>query len=397
MLLLLCLGSLAFFSLGSRDTGTSDTKLAVFLPTSIGSAESSLSDFEKLHRDLSGASELWRTIPWKTSIQEARSQAAREKKPIYLVSRSGHPLGSVETQGIFDRGLCWSDPEVINVLRTRFVPVAVDQHVHRRRKDPEGQIFAKLTAQVPGKSADGAGQGVYIFDPDGKLVAFSHHSSAEEVKKVLYSTLQKYAPTLDLPKLEEGPLDARYPYDPPAGTLVVDVTAKVLGGYPTTTDPLTLALHRSLGQDHLWITKEEADALAGGTFPDLLKARIARFHLVDDTRGEPTYWQAGEVKQLELTYQQGKLFGQVHLETASGERGYIADMQGIVDVKGGKVVRFDLLARGQCWGAGPYAGAPPPGRFPLAVAFTLVNVKTDADKVGPAAARHYLKGYLRVE
>ena len=36
--------------------------------------------------------ELWKTIPWKTSLLEARALAARQGKPIFLWSMDGHPL-----------------------------------------------------------------------------------------------------------------------------------------------------------------------------------------------------------------------------------------------------------------------------------------------------------------
>ena len=53
-------------------------------------------EFEKLHKQLQPpADELWRTVPWKTSILEARALAAKEKKPLVMRVRSGHPLGCV--------------------------------------------------------------------------------------------------------------------------------------------------------------------------------------------------------------------------------------------------------------------------------------------------------------
>ncbi len=51
-------------------------------------------DFEKLHRELQPPKdELWRSIPWHVSILEAREQAARDKKPIFVWVASGEPLG----------------------------------------------------------------------------------------------------------------------------------------------------------------------------------------------------------------------------------------------------------------------------------------------------------------
>ena len=55
-----------------------------------------LAEFEKLHKELQPAKdELWQTIPWQVSVLEARRLAAREKKPIIMRVRAGHPLGCV--------------------------------------------------------------------------------------------------------------------------------------------------------------------------------------------------------------------------------------------------------------------------------------------------------------
>ena len=55
----------------------------------------SVAEFEKLHKELSCSREPWQEIPWQLSILEARARAAKEKKPVYLLVRSGHPLGCV--------------------------------------------------------------------------------------------------------------------------------------------------------------------------------------------------------------------------------------------------------------------------------------------------------------
>jgi hypothetical protein len=50
-----------------------------------------LADFDKLHRELM-RDELWLTIPWKTSIREARELAVKEKKPIAFWYVQGNVL-----------------------------------------------------------------------------------------------------------------------------------------------------------------------------------------------------------------------------------------------------------------------------------------------------------------
>jgi hypothetical protein len=83
------------------------TALAILLATAAGIAlpnleaagepnekQLSVAEFEKLHRELQPPKdELWRSIPWHVSILEAREQAARDKKPIFVWVASGEPLG----------------------------------------------------------------------------------------------------------------------------------------------------------------------------------------------------------------------------------------------------------------------------------------------------------------
>ncbi len=62
--------------------------LACISPQGISEAE-----FRKLHQELQQPREAWLSIPWKTSLHEAREEAIREKKPIFLWSEAGNPLG----------------------------------------------------------------------------------------------------------------------------------------------------------------------------------------------------------------------------------------------------------------------------------------------------------------
>jgi hypothetical protein len=57
--------------------------------------ELSPAEFDRLHKLLQPREELWQTIPWKLSILEARDEAARTRKPVFMLVRSGHPLGCV--------------------------------------------------------------------------------------------------------------------------------------------------------------------------------------------------------------------------------------------------------------------------------------------------------------
>ena len=279
----------------------------------------------------------------------------------------------------------FSDPEVVELLRTRFIPVAVDNHHIEKQKDPEGDFYRKVARR----------QGEYICTPEGKLLGSTNTHSADHLKGLLRKALKDYQPA-DATPAAAGPADPKYHRTVPEGGMVVKVTTRVLGGYPPSEDKRVKISQESLGRDSLWLEKEDVADLAAGRISDRLRARIARYHLVDNTRGEPPWWRAGEVKKCELSLADGTLQGAVHLESESGDRGFVADLRGVVALKDGRVTRFDLVARGEAWGAGPWNGGQPPGRYPLAVAFTLFDATREADRVLPqGACRGNLDGYFK--
>ncbi len=55
----------------------------------------SQAEFEKLHEELSPERAAWEAVPWQLSLTEACALAAKERKPVYMLVRSGHPLGCV--------------------------------------------------------------------------------------------------------------------------------------------------------------------------------------------------------------------------------------------------------------------------------------------------------------
>jgi hypothetical protein len=68
---------------------------AVTAPGVRGGAEIDDGEFARLHALLAPPAEAWRELPWEASLLAARERAAREAKPIYMLVRSGSPLGCV--------------------------------------------------------------------------------------------------------------------------------------------------------------------------------------------------------------------------------------------------------------------------------------------------------------
>lgn len=53
-------------------------------------------EFKSLYEQLAPQThDDWRLLPWHTSIIDAVDQATKQKRPVYMLVRSGHPLGCV--------------------------------------------------------------------------------------------------------------------------------------------------------------------------------------------------------------------------------------------------------------------------------------------------------------
>jgi hypothetical protein len=272
--------------------------------------------------------------------------------------------------------------------------VAIDQAYQRRQQDAEGDFYRKIAGQGPRNNFQSTTQGFYIATADGTLLLYNNNRDPEKVNRLIQERLKSFKPPSATP-LSPGTPDARYNPKPPQGGLVVRVQARVLGGYPPTSDRWQKIYQSSLSRDNLWISSAEQAAIARGQLPMALQQRIARFHLIDNTRGEPPRWREYEIRQLELNLEGTRIRGSVHLQTADGKRGYQAQLLGEIEVRDGKVVGFDMVAEGEFWGHGPYTRGAPEGRFPLAVGFQLADGTDVADRIPPKASRGWVRGYIR--
>ena len=227
--------------------------------------------------------------------------------------------------------------------------------------------------------------------------------------------------SIDVPDLRSRELDPTYTRTPPDGGLISTVYSRVLergddGELKTCSAEASSKIGLFAGQDHLWLTREEWKRLIPDrptegqrvTVPDQIAARIARYHLVDNTKGEPFMWERDEIRRLnlELTIEEVspsevrlRIDGEVTLATDSdlvaAKRGYEAHLLGHIDYSRQEdaITRFDVLAIGDFWGQGAIAHQKRDGAFPLAIAFELASGDKPADRVPPQASR-YWDGYM---
>ena len=300
---------------------------------------------------------------------------------------------------MLDRESTFAHKEIVTLLKTKFVPVAIDQAYQRRQKDSEGQFYRKIAGQGPRNNFQGTTQGFYIAQPDGKLLLYNNNRDPDKVARLMREKLRAFesgpAKRVKTEQIKRESEDPRYNPKPPKGGLVLRVHAKVLSGYQPTDNKWRAIFQSAISRDNMWISKAEHQALIRGEVPLALQKRLARYHLVDNTRGEPPMWSEKEIRKLNFTLKDGKLSGRVLLKTNGNERGYEADVLGFVETKKGKIVRFDVVVLGDFWGEGTFTRGAPKGRFPLAVTFSLADGTDVADAIPPQGSRGWVPGYLR--
>jgi len=302
---------------------------------------------------------------------------------------------------VLDRASTFADPEIVAMLKTSFVPLAIDQAYQRRQKDAEGDFYRKIAGQGPRKTENfqGTTQGFYIATADGKMLLYNNNRDPQKVRRLMKEKLAAFQSSglreQRVTMIEAGKLDPRFNVEPPEGGLVVRVRAKVLDGYEEASDHWRQLFQDAMSRDNLWLSKNEHDSLVRGEIPISVQKRIAMYHLVDNTRGEPPMWREEEIRHIDLKLKDGRLTGTVRLATDDRQRGYEAELQGVVETKNGKVVRFDAVVLGEFWGEGTFTRGAPKGKFPLGISFTLADGSDIADKVPPQGSRGWVQGYLR--
>lgn len=312
------------------------------------------------------------------------------------------------------RASAFADPDVIKMCQTEFVPVTGDDWYQRRRKDREGEFFRGL-AESSGKKGHTL-QGIYVFAADGTPLAYRNSGqSAEITKEVMREALAafrrlpeaKRKPAVEAP----GVIDAGFDRTPPEGGLILKAYTRILafkdGEYRR--GACKAVGGEKAARDHVWLTKDEVQALAPAKaeigfrypMPAKLADRLARYHLIDNTRGEPILWEPKDVrgKRVSLVVTNAtadavdlRLEGEVLLATdadpAKADRGYEARLLGALRYRPAKGTfdRFDITAVGTHWGEHPHNSPARPGKGLLGQSFELAADRP-GDRVPPQGTR----------
>src|SRR5262245_17994129 len=148
------------------------------------------------------------------------------------------------------------------MLKAHIVCVGIAHNGAGRRKDAEGDFARKLIGKV------GTLQGLHVINTAGDLVGYVYDFRPQSVTAMLEKALKKFEP-IDAPAIDFTQKDKRFTM--PENGLVVFTIAKVLAGHDpvkaakgTIQHDMETAWKTSLGREHLWIRKDEVQALIHG-------------------------------------------------------------------------------------------------------------------------------------
>lgn len=298
-----------------------------------------------------------------------------------------------------DRVSAFGDDETLELLRTKYIAFAPSLTEILKSRDSAGDFFRKVVNQRP--EPKHSKQGYYICSPDGTLIKGWMYPRPDDgtMKRNLKEAAAAYQAPENVGSLDVGKIDRYANPQVPAGGLAVDVFTKLIDAKWQPTDVERFSMIRgAMGRDRLWVTKAEIEELTRDSLPDSLLERMIRYHFVDNTRGVPGAWRPADIKELQIqaTRENGRLrvVGSVRLEE-SDNRKYAAKIEGVLELKGETLSRFDLLVQGIHTARKPDVGEIPVGEATLAVAFVL-SMPGESSRVPPLYSWD-LGGYLRVD
>lgn len=302
-----------------------------------------------------------------------------------------------------DRLLVFANPEVQKLLDEEFVAVAGDDWYQRKKKGDEGRFYRKVVEQGPRKG-DGTRQGHYVFTAQGKLLGFNNNRGPEKRLAMMREALEKWELLSDEEKAAEvaevAKGDERHQRLLPEGGQVVKVYTRAL---EEVNGELVALGDDQVGSqtavDHLWLRKEEVKELeelvarGGGEFPDWFSMRLARFHLRDNTRGEPEDWKKENIEKWNLHIDgEGVVLGQFEMQKKEGALGFRGTLNGAMKFTDGRLTKFDCLVLGEQWGEGAFTRGARPGKTPLGQVLKLTEARKPADRIPPQSIR-WEQGY----
>jgi len=205
----------------------------------------------------------------------------------------------------------WSDPRLIEAAES-FVPAADEVWRLQRGKDADCLFFQRMVNGGRPITDGGTRQGIWVCSPAGILLSRVNSNRADVVLRTLEEGLAAWGELDEAERrLPEGvALDPghRWESSEPKDGLVLERLVRELP-LPSP-EPVDAATARpgSWNRDFAWFSRAEVarlvapDVAEGDTFelPSFFARRLARFHLVDNARGQTLPYADEELREARL-------------------------------------------------------------------------------------------------
>ncbi|MBI3270491.1 MAG: hypothetical protein HYZ53_15890 [Planctomycetes bacterium] len=304
----------------------------------------------------------------------------------------------------------WSDPGVQALVTNNFVPAADEVWRLQNEPGPESEVFMRSANVGHYANLPNTRQGIYVFAPNGLFLASINSNEADEVEAMLRRGLAKWAKVPAGERyLAKDPAPmasrlARPEKEYPVGGLVLRVVSRDL----PEAKPAADWRGKAWNQDFAWFRKEEARAFlpqspakgAKTNVPRPLVERLARFHLVDNVRGQTSAYGEGTIQKAVLVAEveavdAGKVSLRLSGETkvVEGTRGVEVRLlgSGEYDTAAQRFLKFEMVALGTRWGRTQF-NFRQDEEAPSPIGFLLTQAgDTPAEHVAPAF--HYEYGW----
>lgn len=228
-------------------------------------------------------------------------------------------------------------------------------------------------------------QGFFIVGADGKFYGWDNYHKTEHIMRFLDEGLERFHanPPAKI-AVSQQDLEEHFCIVPEPDTSIVRVYTRIRP-VPSGADDL----NNSVGRDFLWVLGDETKQISDTahddhsefSLPPNLVARIVRFHMLDNVRGEPDHWQPGEIKDCVFTarmvhsnkdVKSYEFHGKFSQQSRNGKRTFDGTIEGQFEIatNSPKMTKFRALANATASGASRFTPGAPAGRFPVVIAMT---------------------------
>ncbi len=306
-------------------------------------------------------------------------------------------------------------------IDNKFIFVAGDDWYRRRAQD-DASVWFKSIARKARRGKNGSTQqGCYAVTPKGELLRFINTSDPKKFTVTMLEALKLWDGVVQdkkvtIPEMKNFDYKVNVPPIDPSKDVLIKVQSRAL-----TEKDGKLERWNSNGKaggkpavGHLWIKQAEWQSIVqnfktmevGETTPltKRLIHRIAKFHLIDNTRGEGPAWESKDLKHAKVTLTRVKngfaIRGMFLLTNQKKSLSHSTELSGEITINQStaRPVSWTMIAYGKHRGEGKYTRNARPGAQPLGFTFEFLPASKirPIDLVPPQHMR-WQRGYWEAE